>query len=110
MSDYPVTPFWVGEVLGDLARGSWFRSCTGAEYFTSDGGGPDFGVFRSVHQEAGIVEDLHCTGCVVEDGEELFLIPDGEHEPVWMRQLVLTAKGRELHAQRTGGEGGGQAG
>ncbi len=79
------------EMLNEISEQKWFRGCTDGHYYRRH-----LGVVRMLNQGADVVADLHMAEYASDDGGERRLAPEGENEPIPMRYLVVTAKGRAV--------------
>lgn len=77
------------ELLAEISEQKWFRGCADGHYYRRH-----LGVLRMLNQDADVVADLHMAEYASDDGDERRLVPEGESEPIAMRYLVVTAKGR----------------
>ena len=53
-------------------------------------------VVRMLSRDADVVADLHMAEYASDDGDERRLAPEDENEPIPMRYLVVTVKGRAV--------------
>lgn len=85
------------ELLAEISAQKWFRGCLDGHYYRSHAHDVTrLDVVRVLHQDADIVADLHMVEYACDDGDERRLVPEGGSEPVPMRYLVVTAKGRSV--------------
>jgi hypothetical protein len=85
------------EMLAEISEQKWFRGCADGHYYRSHAHGMTHaGIVRMLNQDADVVADLHMAEYASDDGDERRLVPEGEDEPVPVRYLVVTAKGRSV--------------
>ncbi len=85
------------EMLTEISEQRWFRGCADGLYYR--GYVHDWAhlrIVRVLYQDADIVADLHVAEYASDDGDERRLVPDGESEPIPVRYLVVSAKGRTV--------------
>jgi hypothetical protein len=85
------------ELLAEISEQKWFRGCADGHYYRSRmHDTTHVGIVRELHQDADVVADLHMAEYASDDGDERHLVPDGDSEPIPVRCLVVTAKGRSV--------------
>jgi hypothetical protein len=85
------------ELLAEISEQKWFRGCADGHYYRSHAHDlRHLGIVRELHQDADVVADLHMAEYASDDGDERHLVPDGDSEPIPVRYLVVTSKGRSV--------------
>jgi hypothetical protein len=85
------------ELLAEISEQKWFRGCADGHYYRSHARGTTHvHIVRMLNQDADVVADLHTAEYASDDGDQCRLVPEDGSEPIPMRYLVVTAKGRSV--------------